>query len=386
MPFDCRHQYVHGHDACVTSCPARSPASAFSYVRVDRASEAPAPCPDTLDVAVLDMNHGWPNLGHDAVVHSLRHIACDLLDVLDDAGLRMRVASYDVRRGSALPAIDQDSGLIAVGTGGPGHIDPARNDGVDPGSQGIVEDPSWEPGVFGLFDRLLTHPECVLLGICHTFGVMCRWRHVAVPTLRGEDKGGKSAGIQENLLTATATSHPWFGHLAEQAGTRIEVLDSRLYDLVPMEPLPGDVAPIAYESIGAGGPAGPALTMMEMARDATGTMPRVLAVNHHPEIVNRPRQLALLRRRRAFGDISDAWYEERRRTLMQTLDDRRGEQPLALTSSFSLHGPLRYHVGRHLRLLAERLGREWPHHEREMPLAMTQAGLVLSLAELEVRA
>src|SRR5690606_13869701 len=137
-----------------------------------------------LDVAVLDMNHGWPNLGHDSVVHSLRHIACDLLEALEQAGLRLRVTSYDVRRQGGLPPFDEHTGLIAVGTGGPGHLDPARNDGVDPGSQGIVEDPSWEPATFALFDRLLAHPEGVLLGICHTFGVMCRWRDVAVPTLR----------------------------------------------------------------------------------------------------------------------------------------------------------------------------------------------------------
>jgi hypothetical protein len=362
------------------------PGAAFSYLRSDRPGMAPSPAHDTLDVAVLDMNHGWPNLGHDSVVHSLRHIACDLLEALEQAGLRLRVTSYDVRRQGGLPPFDEHTGLIAVGTGGPGHLDPARNDGVDPGSQGIVEDPSWEPATFALFDRLLAHPEGVLLGICHTFGVMCRWRDVAVPTLRGPEKGGKSAGIQENLLTPEAEAHPWFRHLVDEDGTRIEILDSRLYDLIPERPLPTDVMAVGYEALGVGGPAGPALTMMEMARDVTGTMPRVFGVNHHPEVVNRPRQLALLKRRRAYGDITDEWYEERRRTLMQTLDDRGGEQPLALTSSFSLHGPLRYHVSRHLRLLAERLGRPWTQHEHEVPLAMTRSGQVLSLAELEVRA
>ena len=385
MPFDCRYQYVHGHDACVSSCPTRGPGAFFAYQRCDHATDAPQPDASTLDVAVLDMNHGWPNLGHDAIVHSLRHIACDLLDTLQDAGVRLRVTSYDVRRQGGLPPFDEGVGLIVVGTGGPGHIDPAMNDGVDPGSQGIAEDPSWEPRAFDLFDRLLAHPDGVLLGICHTFGTMCRWRGVAVPVLRGAEKGGKSAGIQDNLLTATAEAHPWFGHLAHEHGARIEVLDSRLYDLIPPGPLPDDVQAIGYETLGLNGPAGPALTMMEMARDVTGRMPRVFAVNHHPEIVNRPRQLALLRRRRAHGDISDEWYEERRRTLMQTLDDRGGEQPLALTSSYSLHGPLRYHVTRHLRLLAERRQRPWPLHEHEVPLALTRSGLVFSLAELEVR-
>lgn len=332
------------------------------------------------------MNHGWPNLGHDSVVHSLRHIACDLLDTLQDAGVRLRVTSYDVRRQGGLPTFDEACGLIAVGTGGPGHIDPSKNDGVDPGSQGILEDPAWEPRAFALFDRVIAHPDSVLLGICHTFGVMCRWRGVAGPVLRGPEKGGKSAGIQDNLLTAEAVAHPWFGHLVHDTGPRIEVLDSRLYDLMPTIPFPDVVQAIGHETLGVNGPPGPALTMMEMARDVTGRMPRVFAVNHHPEIVNRPRQLALLRRRRAHGDISDAWYEERRRTLMQTLDDRGGEQPLALTSSYSLHGPLRYHVTRHLRLLAERRCRPWPLHEHEVPIAMTPSGQVFSLAELEVRA
>jgi len=67
---------------------------------------------------------------------------------------------------------------------------------------------------------------------------------------------------------------------------------------------------------------------------------------------------------------------------METLDDRAGEQQLALTSSFSLHGPLRYHVLRQARRAAERAGREWPLHERATPLAMLASGEVLSLDEL----
>jgi len=385
VPFDCRHQYVHGHDACVTACPTRLPGSAFTYQRVEQAEDAPRPAANTVDIAVLDMNHGWPNLGHDAVVHSLRHIACDLLDVLDRTGVQLRVTSYDVRRRGGIPSLGGEDGLVVVGTGGPGHIDPSRNDGIDPGSQGIAEDPSWEPAVHDLFDRLLADPEAVLLGICHTFGIMCRWRGLAVPTLRGADKGGKSAGIQENVLTPTASAHPWFRHLVAEQGPRIEVLDSRLYDLLPDKPLPGDVTAIGYEALGVGGPAGPALTMLEMARDLDDCMPRVFGVNHHPEVVNRPRQLALLKRRRAQGDITDEWYEERRRTLMQTLDDRGGEQPLALTSSYSLHGPLRYHITRQLRRRAARRSTASTPHEHEIPLAMTRAGQVLSLAELEVR-
>jgi hypothetical protein len=384
VPFDCRHQYVHGHDACVAACPTRDPQSGFVYQRVETRETNPAVDPEAVDVAVLDMHHGWPNLGHAAVIRSLRQVVCDLGGPLEAANLRVRVTSYDVRRAGGTPVVDADSGLLCLGTGGPGHLDPRRNDGVDPGSQGIAEDPSWEPEVFRLFDELRAHPEGVLLGICHTFGIMCRWLGVADAHLRGPDKGGKSAGIMENALTEEAHAHPWFRFLSAQAGPsqRIAVLDSRLYDLLPQGPLPASMSAIGYETVGVGGPIGPALTMLEVERDEADGMPRVLGVNHHPEIVNRPRQLALLRRRHARGKIDDRWYEERRRTLMETLDDRAGEQQLSLTSSFSLHGPLRYHLLRRLRLLAESLGRPWPLHERTTPLAMLASGEVLSLEEL----
>ena len=384
MPFDCRHQYTYGHDACVADCPTRHPTSGFVYQRVSTRDAAPAPEAGTVDVAVLDMNHGWPNLGHAAVVRSLRQVVCDLRAAMADAGLRVRVSSYDVRRHGGRPPVDAASGLLCIGTGGPGHLDPRRNDGLDPGSQGIAEDPSWEPEVFGLFDDLRAHPEGTLLAICHSFGIMCRWLGVADAHLRGPEKGGKSAGIMENALTPAARTHPWFRFLSQQAGAsqRIAVLDSRLYDLLPEGPLPDTMQAIGYETLGVGGPVGPALTMLEVERSAADGMPRILGVNHHPEIVNRPRQLALLRRRHAAGKIDDRWYEERRRTLMEALDDRAGEQQLALTSSFSLHGPLRYHLLRRLRQAAESLGRAWPLHERTSPLAMLATGEVLSLDEL----
>lgn len=386
MPFDCRFQLVHGHDACVTACRTLQPNSGFSYHRVDTRGEAPPPAAGTVDVAVLDMHHGWPNLGHDAIVHSLRHIVCDLNDALTEAGLRVRVVSYDVRRAGGVPRVDEETGALCVGTGGPGHLDPRRNDGVDPGSQGIAEDPSWEPEVFGLFDALRAHPDGVLLGICHTFGVMCRWLGVADVVMRGPEKGGKSAGVVENALTDESAAHPWFQHLRAQTepSHRVTALDSRLYDLVPTAPLPADLHALAYETMGVGGPVGPALTMLEVAQEPGDGMPRIMGVNHHPEIVNRPRQLALLRRRHARGDIDDQWYEERRHTLLETLDGQHGEQQLALTSSFSLHGPLRYHLLRRLRRLAETLGRPWPFHERTTPLVLLATGDIVSLDELGV--
>ena len=84
--------------------------------------------------------------------------------------------------------------MLYVGTGGPGHLDPRLNDGAEAGSQGIKEDPAWEPRLFELFDAIRADDEAALFAVCHTFGVMCRWLGVADAVLRGPEKGGKSSG------------------------------------------------------------------------------------------------------------------------------------------------------------------------------------------------
>ena len=45
------------------------PCDFFEYVRVGD-SEPPADR-DRIDVAILDMNHSWPNVGHDSLVHAV---------------------------------------------------------------------------------------------------------------------------------------------------------------------------------------------------------------------------------------------------------------------------------------------------------------------------
>ena len=71
--------------------------------------------------------------------------------------------------------------------------------------------------------------------MCHTFGVMCRWLGIADVVLRGPEKGGKSSGIVDNVLTDAALEHPWFSRLARELPDRrrLKILDNRLYDLIP---------------------------------------------------------------------------------------------------------------------------------------------------------
>ena len=86
MPIACRFKVEHGMQFCVTDCPANVPCGVFRYVRVERPEDVPPRDERAVDVAVLDMNHGWPNLGHDSLVHAILDTGCDLLPTLQETG------------------------------------------------------------------------------------------------------------------------------------------------------------------------------------------------------------------------------------------------------------------------------------------------------------
>jgi hypothetical protein len=364
MPLECAYKRQHGRQFCVTDCPASAPCGIFEYARVARPEDVPAEDPRAIDVAVLDMNHGWPNLGHDSLVHAVMDASCEVLDELEGAGLRVRVLSFDVRRARVLPGPPGDRYSLYLGTGGPGHIDPHENDGASPFSQGVREDPAWEEPAFRLFDAIRADGSAAFLAVCHTFGVLCRWSGAADPVLRGPAKG-KCSGVLENVLSGPGREHPWFGRFAEALGPsgRFRAVENRLFDLVPRPDRSPWAVPIAFETLGVGGAPGDAVTMIELARDAGGVVPRFFAVNHHPEIVDRSRQLMILNRKRDRGEVTDEWCRERREILTRDFPDENVDQRLHLTSDFTLLGPLRFHLYRQVRLRAERLGRARGFHE-----------------------
>jgi hypothetical protein len=366
MSFLCRHKLPGSPHFCGVDRPADAPCGAFEYVRVERPEDLPAADPRIVDVAVLDMNHGWPNLGHDCLVHFILDASCELLPVAQQTGVRVRAVSFDVRRSGMIPEPPGGRFSLYVGTGGPGHLDPHANDGAAEFSQGIHEDPSWQRPLYRLFDEILNDEQAALLAVCHTFGVMCHWSGLARPVLRGPEKGGKSTGVLENVLTPEAMDHPWFGRFGEELADekRLRVLDNRLFDLVPsLGSFPSGVAPIGWETLGVGGPRGDALTMIEWARDPGGVMPRVFGVNHHPEVVDRERQLVLVQQKLERGEVSEQWVKERHEALTRTYPDEDSEQRLQRTSDYTLLGPLRFHLWRRVRLRAESLGFAVDLHE-----------------------
>jgi hypothetical protein len=365
MPFPCRHKLPGSIQFCGTGRPADAPCGAFDYVRVDRAEDLPAADPNLVDIAVLDMNHGWPNLGHDCLVHGLLDAACELLPIAEETGVRVRAVSFDVRRAGMIPDPPGGRFSLYLGTGGPGHIDPHANDGASIYSQGVREDPSWQAPLYRLFDRILDDEGAALLAVCHTFGIMCHWSGLAQPVFRGPEKGGKSAGVLENVLTTESEGHPWFRRFrAELADDRrLRILDSRFFDLIPRSgAFPAGVMPIGWETEGVGGPQGEALTMLEFARDKGG-MPRVFGVNHHPEIVDRARQLLILEQKLKRGEVSSQWAAERREALTRGYPDEDSDARLRLTSDYTLLGPLRFHLQRQMRMRIESLGFQAGLHE-----------------------
>jgi hypothetical protein len=336
------------------------------YARIEKPSDLPPPSPTAVDVAVLDMNHAWPNLGHASLVHELLEQDAEARELEQATGIAIRVLSFDVRKSGMVPEAPGGRFAFYLGTGGPGHLDPHCNDGVSPGSQGLHENPAWEKEAFALFEAILADDDAGFLAICHSFGVLCRWSGVAQPVLRGPEKG-KSTGVLENMLSAESAAHPWFGRFGDGPERRLLILDNRLFDLMPVEPFPPHVLAIGYETEGVGGPRGDALTMMEFARERDGVLPRVFGVNHHPEVVDRRAQLAILEERVAAGEVTKEWAHERLEILTRSYPDEDSESRLRETSEATLFGPMRFYQRRELRRRAEELG----HGSRLSRLAMT---------------
>ena len=353
-----------GEMACFDDCAMNGLHSIFSYHKVQPGETLPKADDAICDIAVLDMHHGWPNLGHNSIVQAVREAACDFEGAIRKAHLHVRVFSFDVRQHGLLPEPPGGRFALYLGTGGPGHINPHLNDGASTFSQGVKEDPSWEAKAFKLFDAILADPNASLVAVCHSFGVLCRWSGIARPTERGPEKGGKSAGIVENALTPSAVVHPWFRGLARETGSsRFQVIDSRLFDLTPDPSAVQPAEPLSFETLARDGSIGDALTGVEFARDPSGTMPRMFGVNHHPEIMDGGRQRILIEDLWDRREVTRAWYEERLSVVSQGNRDAALAQQLAITTGFTFVWPLRFHLIKNLRQRALRLNRVFEMHE-----------------------
>jgi hypothetical protein len=314
------------------------PGLSLYYARVDAPDEEPPSEANMLDVAVLDMHHGYPNLGHASIVETVLNLAHVKRQERDGQAPGVRVISYDVRGRGAVPRSPASRFRLVVGSGGPGAIDPHLNDGISPGSQGIREDPSWLVPLLRFFDDVHRTPSTSFFAICHSFGLLATWAGVAQSVFRSELKGGKSHGVVGNELTLDAHRHPFFaGFWNDNGGPEIRVLDSRLYDLI-VTGRPGAEL-LAFEEAVGDAPAD-AVTMIEIERQRDAVLPRIWGVNHHPEIGDKGLQRERLDRMAQTGEVSDAWVVERREALEAWNHSAAAEHGLQRTSAWTFEMPV----------------------------------------------
>ncbi|MBK9387900.1 MAG: hypothetical protein IPN34_24040 [Planctomycetes bacterium] len=370
MPIRCDLKHAHGIGYCLYRCPMTSSARAFEVRPVDPQRGLPPAEEGAIDVVALDMNAGWPNLGFDSMLFAVRDAVCDLAALLEGKNLRVRVLSYDVRSDVVVPRHEPGRFALYLSSGGPGHIDPRRNDGESEIAQGVRDDPAWEAPLAQLFEDVLADENAAFLAICHSFGLLYRHLGQARVAVRGPEKGGKSSGQKMIALTDEALQHPWFGRLARGAiGGRFRALDSRLCDLLAPEGANGTAAHtvLAHETLPTSGDRGDAVTLVEFARDREGVMPRVYGTNFHPEVVGRERFRMVLEERRASGRTTEKWYQERLEILEQAFPPDGDEAPLLRTSDLTFLGPLRFHLYRQVRERLEALGHDaGPLHEHRV--------------------
>jgi len=98
-------------------------------------------------------------------------------------------------------------------------------------------------------------------------------------------------------------------------------------------------------------------------------------VNHHPEIVDRFRQVMILNQKRDRGEVTNEWYQERLEILTRTYPDENSDLRLHLTSDYTLLAPLRFHLHRAVRLRAEALGLPLRVHEDQVLDALDREGV-----------
>ena len=105
----------------------------------------------------------------------------------------------------------------------------------------------------------------------------------------------------------------------------------------------------------ASGHQGDAVTMVEFARDREGVMPRVLGVNHHPEVVGRNYIRNVLDSKWARGEVTKEWHDERVKTLEKHFSGEYNQQ-IRVTSIFTFLAPVEFHLQRLVRERREALG------------------------------
>ena len=272
MPLECGYKQRHGRQFCVTDCPASEPGRLLRLRQGRAPEDLPASDPRTIDVAVLDMNHGWPNLGHDSLVHAVMDAACDVApELLRPRGCACaRSPSTCAARGccrsrpgrasrsTSAPAVPATSTRAPTTACGPSRRASARTR-RGRRRRSASSTPCRRDEQRGAPRASATPSACCAAG-----------RARRRPVLRGPEKG-KCSGVLENVLTWDGAPAPLVPALRRAARTGRAAARGREPPVRPdpaARRLPRRAAcRSATRRCGVGGAPGEAVTMIEFARD-----------------------------------------------------------------------------------------------------------------------
>lgn len=222
----------------------------FEHLRAS--SRVPAPMAGWLDVALLETS-GAASPACAAMVEVVETAAALALASPAPA---LRLISFDAARGE-FPEPGRFQLHLAAGEPGTPHPD------------------GHEARCAELLDAIVGDDATAMLATGGLFDLVCRWAGVGAVRMRAERVRGPSV----TRLSREAMQHPWFTQFAHELPDHQHflALDDRITDVILEDA--GKTVPVAFEASGAS-----ALTMLEIARDREGSMPRFLAMTHHPQL------------------------------------------------------------------------------------------------------
>lgn len=196
-------------------------------------------------VAILDMYNNQPGEGM-RCIRQLLHCA------QADNNVSFEITEFNVRANNEVPGLDYD---IYVSSGGPGSP--------------LASGEAWEPLFFEFVDKLLAYNEGqerkkFLLGICHSFQLLCR--HLGVGTV--SKRKSTSFGVLPMHLTSAGYHDPVLRTLPEP----FYAVDSRDYQVT-------DIRPEQLEALGA------TVLCIEKERPHVPLARAVMAIRFSPEVL-----------------------------------------------------------------------------------------------------
>ena len=237
MPIACRNKLLFRQDVLRHRLPDPRPALApVRPCEITAPGDVPPPHRARSTSPMLDMNHGWPNLGHDSIVHAVH--GHRLRPAARAPRGRLQRARALVRRAPLRHDPGAPGGRFALylGTGGPGHIDP-RAERRQRGQPGHPR--GRRPGsapLFRLFDAIRADEDAALVSrLPHLRrDVPLVGRRAAGPARAGEGRQERRPA-RERADARGAGSTPGSRSSRDELPDhrRLRILDNRLFDLIP---------------------------------------------------------------------------------------------------------------------------------------------------------